>query len=96
MESTHWGQHGDDCFGCKLRSIQWSPSATPSRRNNIPPRPPQNNWEKGIAKDNRGMPLLDKNLQPIGLQELADRRPQIEAGLRQLKNTPPTATSTGS
>lgn len=91
MERTHWGQHDDSCFGCKLQSVQWSPSATPNRRNKIPPRPPQNNWEKGIAKDHRGMPLLDGNGDTIGLQELADKRPQIEGSLRRLKNTPPAA-----
>lgn len=78
------------CFKHKLRTIQWSPSATPSRRSPVPPRTPDNSWERGVVKDKRGMPLLDKNLEPIGQAELANNRRQIEDGLRALKNTPPT------
>jgi hypothetical protein len=88
MERTHYGQHDEDCFGCKLQSIQWSSKGMPWR-NNIPPRPLMNNWEKGIAKDSRGMPLLDSGGNQIGLQELADNRSRIESDLRRLKNTPP-------
>jgi hypothetical protein len=80
------------CFKHKIRSIQWSPSATPSRRNNIEPRRPNNSWEKGIATDNRGMPLLNPDGTHIGLQRLADKRPQIEDSLRRLKHEATTAT----
>jgi hypothetical protein len=86
--TTHDGSHEEGCFGCKIRSLQWSPSATPSRRNTIAPRKPQNHWERGIAMAKPNMPLLDSGGNQIGLQELADRRPYVEEGLRQLKNAP--------
>lgn len=90
---AHDGSHGDDCFGCKIRTIQWSPAATPSRRNTIPPRTPNNSWEKGIAKDERGMPLLNEKGDPVGLHEMASNRGKYEARIRELKNTPPTPTT---
>lgn len=83
---------GSMCFKHKIRTIQWSPSCTPSRRNTIPPKAPNNAWERGIAKDERGMPLLDSNCEPIGLKEMANKRGHYERQLRDLKNTPPTPT----
>ena len=80
------------CFKHKIRTIQWSPAATPSRRNQIPPKTPNNSWEKGIATDDRGMPLLGASGEPIGLKERASRRGHIDQRLRELKNTPPTPT----
>jgi hypothetical protein len=82
---------GSTCFRHKLRSIQFSPACTPTRRNTIPPRTPQNSWERGVATDSRGMPLLDSNCQPIGLKELANNRSTIEGALTDLKNKPTTA-----
>lgn len=33
MERTHFGQHGDECFGCKLRSVAIGlPSDLPTRK----------------------------------------------------------------
>lgn len=93
MERTHFGQHEESCFGCKLATIQWSPAATPSRRNTVPPKPPQNHWEKGIVRDDRGMPLLNEKGSEIGLHELASNRSKIETALRDLKNTPTTPTA---
>lgn len=81
---------GTPCFKHKIRSIQWAPSATPSRRNTIAPRTPNNSWERGIAKDERGMPLLRADGSPLGVKELANNRGHIEKRLRELKNTPPT------
>jgi hypothetical protein len=82
---------GVTCFRHKLRSIQFTPSCTPTRRNTIPPRTPQNSWERGVATDNRGMPLLDSNMEPIGLKELANNRSTIEGALKDLKNKPVSA-----
>ena len=78
------------CFKHKIRTIQWSPAATPSRRNTIPPRTPNNSWEKGTATDDRGMPLLDGNLNPIGLKERANKRGLIDRRLEALRNAPRT------
>ena len=77
------------CFKHKIRTIQWSPACTPTRRNTIPPRSPSNSWERGIAKDERGMPLLDASGSPLGLHELASNRGHIEKRIRELKNAPP-------
>lgn len=77
------------CFKHKIRTVQLSPAATPSRRNNIPPsrQGEGNSWEKGIATDERGMPLIGKNGY-IGLKEMQDRRHDIESQLRQMHNAP--------
>lgn len=90
---SHDGQHGDDCFGCKIKTVQLSPSSTPSRRNSIPPKtnPDSNAWERGIARDSRGMPVLDENLQPMGLKEYAHKKRAVEDGRRKSQYTADTA-----
>lgn len=80
---------GKECFKHKLRSVQFTPSSMPSRINAVPPKTPQNNWERGVAESRPGMPLLDANCEPVGLKELADNRSTIEGQLRNLKNTAP-------
>jgi hypothetical protein len=32
MERTHFGQHGDDCFGCKVQSIEFGNVEPPAER----------------------------------------------------------------
>lgn len=80
------------CVTCKFRSIQISPAATPNRtqarRAAHPPRTPNNSWEKGIATDERGMPLLGKDAEPIGVKQYAEQRRPIEERRRQLRNDP--------
>jgi len=46
-----------------------APSATPSIKNSIPPRGSNNSWEKGTRTDDRGVPYLDKNLEPVKMGE---------------------------
>tara|TARA_R100000742_G_C4259626_1_gene77439 strand:+ start:216 stop:431 length:216 start_codon:yes stop_codon:yes gene_type:complete len=46
-----------------------APSATPSIKNNIAPRRPNNSWERGTRKDDRGVPYLDKKLEPVKMGE---------------------------
>lgn len=53
----------DICFHHKLKTIRLDPSATPSRYNDVPAainsrRKEANSWERGIVKDERGMPLI--------------------------------------
>lgn len=74
-------------LACKLaewraRGLQVSPAATPNRRNQIPPRTPNNSWERGIAKDARGMPLLDADYRPLGIKKYGENRHQIEESRR--------------
>lgn len=86
MEKRHRGQH-EDCFGCKIQSIQFDPRAMPTRRNKVEPRRPDPAWERGIPTDNRGMPYLRKDLSPMGVKEFAEKSHQIEAHKRQLHNS---------
>jgi len=57
-----------------LESIQISPSATPTSRNSIPPRTPNNSFEKGTRHDERGLAYLDHNGQPLKMKEPFDKR----------------------
>lgn len=79
---------GCDCFGCHIRGVQFSPACTPTRRNTIPPRTPNNSWERGVPTDNRGMPYLDSNLNEIGQKTFAANRSTIETKVRELRNAP--------
>lgn len=72
-------------FKEKIKSIQFSPAATPSRRNSIPPKvnKDSNSWERGIVRDDRGMPLLDENLQPVGMKEYVNNKHKYEEGKKE-------------
>jgi hypothetical protein len=86
------------CFRHKLAywregNLNISPAATPSRRNNKPTQAftPKNSWERGIAKDERGMPYLrPEDLQPMGVHEFASRRHEFDEGRKKLKAQAPT------
>lgn len=84
MKRRHYGQH-EDCFGCKIVGIQLSPAATPTRRNSKPPTVNEsaNAWERGIVKDERGMPLLGPNGE-VGVKEYANNRSKYREMERQL------------
>ncbi len=71
-----------------IAPAQWSPRATPSSFNSIPPRTPDNAWERGELVDHRNMPLIDGNLNPIPVKDLANDRHKIEDGLRRLRTDP--------
>lgn len=85
MKRRHWGQH-EDCFGCKILSIDISPKATPTRKNNVPPKVNEsaNAWERGIVKDDRGMPLLNKG-KLVGVKEYANNRGHFEKQRQRLR-----------
>ena len=88
MTRTHFGQHGDDCFGCKVQSIQFDPYAMPSRLNKkAEPRRPDPAWERGIPKDSRGMPFLRTDGTPMGVKEFGEKRHQIDQHRRTLHNS---------
>lgn len=70
---------GNSCPHCKavdldrLRSINVQPSATPSRKNSIAPRRPNNSFEKGRRTDSRGLSYLNSDGQPLKMKESFDR-----------------------
>lgn len=85
MKRTHTGQHGDDCFGCRIQSVGIAPSAMPSRHNDVATRRSNennNSWERGIAMHPSGMPFLDSSLDTIGLHEWQSKRSTYEAEFR--------------
>lgn len=84
MVRTHVGQHGANCFGCKIQSIQFDPRAMPNRRNKVEPRRPNPAWERGVPTDNRGMPYLRKDGTPMGVKEFSQNRRLIEEHRRRL------------
>ncbi len=71
---------GNSCRICgrvdldTLRSIQIPPSINPASRNNIPPRTPNNSFEKGNRLDERGLPFLDQGGSPLKMKESFDRQ----------------------
>lgn len=82
---VHDGSHGDDCFGCRIQTIQVAPSVTPTRSpRHGQPRDPHNSWERGILRDERGMAVLQGGKE-IGLKQYADNRHQIDRQLKALK-----------
>ena len=87
MVKKHFGQH-EDCFGCKVQTVQVSPAATPTRTGAYrkPARTPDNSWEKGIPTDNRGMPtLLPGTFDPAGEKFVAQNRRLIEESRRRFR-----------
>lgn len=88
---THDGPHDGanphpGCYGCELqaKNLTLSSAATPTRGRHQPFRPiTQPSWEAGVAGEHRVdgafMPYLDRNLEPIGVKEMADNRRQLEA-----------------
>lgn len=57
----------------------------------------RNSWERGIARDDRGMPFLDEGGQPVSVKEFAQRR---NSGCwdhegRQISTPAPVGTTTG-
>ena len=76
-----------DCFKCKIKTVQVSPSATPSRRkSNQKPNLGNNSWEKGIVRDGRGMPHLNPGtLEPTPIKTYVEHRHEIEEGKRKMR-----------
>jgi len=65
------GSIDDTCFRCRALTQQVvTPHSfstkTPSKAR---PAKPKNSWERGIARDSRGMPYLHPDLSPVGIKE---------------------------
>lgn len=52
-----------------LKSINVSYEVNPRRMNDVPPSRPNNSFERGIRRDSRGVPYLDKNGSPLRMKE---------------------------
>lgn len=80
-------------YGCLMRAkgVRLSSKATPTMRNNVPPRTtPEPSWEAGIAVDRRPggtvMPIMDTAAsRVIPLKEYGERRHEIDSALRSAK-----------
>lgn len=79
-------------LGCELRQkgVNVSPSSMPSRMNSVPPPTANPVWERTIVTEKRAggieVPLLDANLKPIRVKQYAQKRREIDAGMRRVKN----------
>ncbi len=80
-----------ECFTCKIKTIQVSPSATPNRRkHNQPVKKSGNSWEKGTVRDNRNMTqLLPGTLEPMPIKTYVEKRHEIEEGKRKMAQAKP-------
>lgn len=88
---TSSNQHGDDCscFKCKIKSIQLSPKATPSRTYRRQTRTPTPDpWGGSPVRDERGMPLLKANMDPITHKDYENNRTKYDQLRRDLRNKP--------
>lgn len=63
MNRTHHGQHGADCFGCKLQSIQFGNVEAP------PQRLMERRWDRDLAAYRR---LRKQGLQPARTKGCAE------------------------
>ncbi len=91
FDARHAVAHAErdaECLTCRfVGTIQLSPKATPSRRSPTPPRTPNNSWEKGLARDSRGMPLI-RDGKPVTIKQYGEDRHRIDAALHRLENDP--------
>ena len=74
-EGPHWADGPVECFGCRVKTFSVNPYSMPSRLNpNKHPKPPNLSYERGVPRDNRGMPYLTKSGGPMGQKEFNAKR----------------------
>jgi hypothetical protein len=81
----------DGCPTCKLRSVQLSPAATPTKTRKFGPvgKPKGNNsWERAIVTDSRGMPILHADGNLIRSKEYAEKRHEVDVSSRRARLRP--------
>lgn len=81
----------EGCFACKLDTIQVGAALHATRATKyVPPRRPDNPWERGRAGEHRPdgsfMPYLKSDLSPMGVKEFADNRTRCEEQIRRYKS----------
>lgn len=73
------------CFPHKLGTVGLAADAVPTRTpGQAAPARPSNSWERGVVKDERGVPYLGSDLKPIGVKQYADRRGHYDAAKQRL------------
>lgn len=92
FDARHIVEHAEpdaECLSCRLQgTIQIHRNATPTKtKSKTPPRTPNNSWEKGIARDDRGMPLM-RDGKPVSIKQYAENRHTIDAAVHRLENDP--------
>jgi len=60
----------DDFVGFTARPV--SKQGIPSQWNSVPPRRPNNSFERQTRKDDRGLPYLDSSGKPLKMKEKFD------------------------
>lgn len=85
-EGAHHVDGPAECFGCKVKSISVNPYAMPTRLHHTVRKAPEPSWEKGVVRDNRGMPQLNEFGNPMGVKEYSERRHEVEASKRMFAN----------
>lgn len=80
----------DDCETCRLRSLQVSPAATPTKTRQIAPIGSKNlnSWERGVKCDERGVPYLRSNGDQISVKEYGEQRHAIDALIAEKHRSP--------
>lgn len=100
-DHRHWMEHPETvegCRECKFRTIQVSTAVKSERKHKVDAtREWNNSWERGIAMDDRGIPLRDANLDPIPIKTYAENRTKFDAERHRLAHHPdPFGVKTGS
>lgn len=81
MERTHWGQHGDECFGCRIQTVSIAPSATPSRRGGghaLSVNRMEKQWGVDMPAYKR---LREQGYNPKSIDGVAELEKKVESGL---------------
>lgn len=72
--------------------MQVTPSASPAARRHGVPRDKSdsNAWERGIARDERGVPILKPGTtEPMPIKEYTQRRHEVDEGIRRNRASDP-------
>ena len=86
---SHKDSRDCSCFKCKIKSIQLSPKATPTRTYRRQTRTPTPDpWGGAQVRDERGMPLLKANMDPITHKDYENNRTKYDQLRREMKASP--------
>ena len=78
----YWREHG----------MQVTPTASPASRRGGAPRDKwdSNAWERGIARDERGVPILmPGTVEPMPIKHYTEHRHEVDAGIRRNRASDP-------